>query len=53
MRLSGRDGVARAIYSAAVGRRLVAVHVFVKKSEKTPRAAIELAFARAREAGLR
>ena len=43
MRMSGRDGIARAIYFVATGRRLVVVRVFVKKSRKTPQREIELA----------
>jgi phage-related protein len=50
--MQGKDGKARAVYLAASGRRLVVVHVFVKKTERTPRAAIELASRRAKEAGL-
>ncbi len=49
MRLTGRDGIARAIYVTATGRRIVVVHAFVKKSQKTPRAALELAEQRAKE----
>jgi len=49
MRLTGRDGIARAIYVTATGRRVVVVHAFVKKSQKTPRAALELAEQRAKE----
>ena len=49
MRLSGRDGIARAIYVTAAGRRVVVVHAFVKKSQKTPHAALELAQRRAKE----
>ncbi len=49
MRLSGRDGIARAIYVTATGRRVVVMHAFVKKSQKTPRAALELAEQRAKE----
>jgi phage-related protein len=30
MRFGGRDGIARAIYVTAVGRRVVVVHAFVK-----------------------
>jgi phage-related protein len=52
MRMKGRDGIARAAYVAATGRRLVVLHVFVKKTQKTSRAAIETALRRAREAGL-
>lgn len=46
IRMSGRDGIARAIYVARTGQRLVVLHVFVKKAQKTPRLAIETALAR-------
>ena len=49
MRFSGRDGIARAIYVTAIGRRVIVVHAFVKKTQKTPRAALELAAQRAQE----
>ena len=49
MRMKGRDGISRAIYVAASGRRVVVLRVFVKKSEKTPRREIDLALARAKE----
>jgi phage-related protein len=49
MRLSGRDGIARAIYVTAVGRRVIVLHAFVKKSKKTPRSALELAERRAKD----
>jgi phage-related protein len=49
MRLSGRDGIARAIYVTRIGRRVIVVHAFVKKSQKTPRAAMEIAARRAKE----
>lgn len=52
MRLKGRDGIARAIYLATAGRRIVVLHAFVKKSRKTPRRAIRLARQRRQEAGL-
>jgi phage-related protein len=49
MRLQGRDGIARAAYVTASGRRVVVVHVFVKKTQKIPRRDIELALKRAKE----
>jgi len=48
MRLKGRSGISRALYVTAVGRRVVIVRVFVKKTEKTPRREIDLALARAK-----
>jgi phage-related protein len=49
MRLVGRDGIARALYITAVGNRVIVVRAFVKKTQKTPRSEIELAFRRAKE----
>jgi phage-related protein len=49
MRLKGRDGIARALYVTAIGRRVVIVRVFVKKTQKAPRREIEIALKRARE----
>jgi phage-related protein len=49
MRMKGRSGIARGIYVTAVGRRVVVVHVFVKKTQKTPRREIEIALRRAKE----
>ncbi len=49
MRMKGRDGIARAAYVTASGQRVVVVHVFSKKSQKTPRREIEMALRRAKE----
>jgi phage-related protein len=49
MRLTGRDGIARALYVTAIGRRVIVVRAFVKKTQKTPRSEIELALQRAKE----
>jgi phage-related protein len=50
MRMKGKDGIARAAYVTATGRRVVVVHVFVKKTQKTPRREIEIALRRAKDA---
>lgn len=49
MRMRGRDGIARAAYVTATGRRVVVVRVFPKKTQKTPRREIKLALKRAKE----
>ena len=49
LRLTGRDGIARALYVTAIGRRVIVVRAFVKKTQKTPRAEIELALRRAKD----
>ena len=46
MRMQGRDGIARAVYAAVQGRRLLVLHVFLKKTQTTPRKAIETALNR-------
>ena len=46
MRMQGRDGIARAVYAAVQGRSLLVLHVFVKKTPTTPRAAIAMALKR-------
>jgi phage-related protein len=49
MRVSGRGGIARAIYVTAKARRVVIVRVFIKKTQKTPRHELETARRRAAE----
>lgn len=46
MRMTGRDGIARAVYVAASGKRVVVLRVFTKKTAKTPRTEIELSLKR-------
>jgi phage-related protein len=48
IRMKGKDGIARAIYFAAQGQRLVVIRAFIKKTQKTPRRELELAFKRMR-----
>jgi phage-related protein len=49
MRMKGKDGIARAAYVTASGRRVVVVHVFPKKTQRTPRRDIDIALRRAKE----
>lgn len=49
IRMRGRDTIARAVYVTAVGRRVVVLRVFTKKTQKTPRHEIKLARQRAKE----
>ena len=49
MRMKGRDGIARALYVTAHERRVVVLHAFRKKTQKTPDRAIKLALKRAKE----
>lgn len=43
MRAKGRDGIARALYFMATGRRVTIVRAFVKKTQKAPRREFNIA----------
>jgi len=43
LRMIGRDGISRAIYVTAAGRRVVVVRAFIKKTQKTPQHELKLA----------
>ena len=47
--MKGKDGIARAIYVTAVGQRVVVLHAFAKKTQKTPQRALDIARTRAKE----
>ncbi|MBF0382969.1 MAG: type II toxin-antitoxin system RelE/ParE family toxin [Magnetococcales bacterium] len=49
MWVKGRDGIARAIYVTAHAKRVVIVHAFKKKTQKTPKQEIRLALERIKE----
>ena len=49
LRLAGKDGISRAIYVTATGRRVVVVRVFIKKTQQTPPRELEIARQRAKE----
>lgn len=49
VRISAPSGISRAIYITAIGKRIIILRVFVKKTQKTPRRELELARQRAKE----
>lgn len=49
LRMTGRDGISRAIYVTAHGMRVVILRVFVKKTQKTPPRELALARQRAKD----
>ena len=49
LRIKGRDGISRAIYVTASGKRVIIVRVFIKKTQKTPPSELEIARQRAKE----
>ena len=46
LRMSGRDKIARSLYVAQSGRRVVILRTFIKKTQKLPRREIETALKR-------
>ena len=51
LRMTGRDGISRAIYVTAQGRRVVVLRAFVKKTQKTPSRELAIARQRAKDVG--
>jgi phage-related protein len=49
LRLSAREGIGRVFYCTIVDRKIVMLHQFVKKSQKTPTKELTLARKRMRE----
>lgn len=49
LRLRAAEGIARIFYCTLVGRRIVVLHQFLKKTEKTPRKELEVARRRLKE----
>lgn len=49
IRAKGREGIGRAFYCTAIGQRIVILHAIVKKTERTPPRALEIARARLKE----
>lgn len=49
LRLKGAEGIARVFYCTCVGRRIVMLHSFIKKSQKTPPRERRIAEARLKE----
>ena len=49
LRPRGRTGIGRAFYCFLVGKRLVVLHAFVKKSQQTPDRELKLARKRFKE----
>lgn len=49
LRLKGAEGIARVMYCTLVGRRIVMLHSFIKKTDKIPAADMALARKRLKE----
>ena len=49
LRLKGQEGIARVFFCTLVGRRVMMLHSFVKKTQKTPPRELEVARRRMKE----
>ncbi len=49
LRLKGAEGIARVFFCTMLGRRIIMLHSFVKKTQKTPPRELEIALTRMKE----
>jgi phage-related protein len=49
LRLKAAEGISRIFYCTSVGRRIVVLHHFIKKTDKTPRKELAIAHSRMKE----
>jgi phage-related protein len=49
LRLKGAEGIARVFFCTLFGKRIVMLHSFIKKSERTPKREVETAESRMKE----
>lgn len=49
LRLKGTEGIARVFYCTLIGKRIVILHSFVKKTDRTPKRELEVAQSRLKE----
>jgi phage-related protein len=49
LRLKGKEGIARIFYCTVIRHEILMLHLFVKKTEKTPKHELELAKKRLKE----
>lgn len=49
LRLSGAEGIARVFFCTLIGKRIVMLHCFVKKTNRTPLRELAIAYSRMKE----
>jgi phage-related protein len=49
LRPRGREGIARVFYCTKVGRKIIILHSFIKKTNETPKRELDIARRRQRE----
>lgn len=49
LRLKGAEGIARVFFCTQIGKRIVVLHSFIKKSDRTPQRELDVAHTRLKE----
>ena len=49
IRVKGEEGIGRAFFCTMVGRKIIILHSFIKKTDKTPKRELDIAFTRQKE----
>jgi len=49
LRVKGKEGIARIFYCTRIGKRIVMLHVFIKKTQKIPKKELKVATQRMKE----
>jgi phage-related protein len=49
LRMKSKEGIGRVFYCTLVGKRIVMLHSFIKKSQKTPSKELKIAISRMKE----
>ncbi len=49
LRVKGKEGIARVFFCTKIGKKIIMLHSFIKKSQKTPKKEIKTAKSRMKE----
>ena len=49
LRIKSKEGIARAFYCTVIKKQIFILHIFIKKSQKTPKKELKLAMSRLKE----
>jgi phage-related protein len=49
IRAKGQEGIGRAFFCTSIGQEIVVLHQFIKKTQKTPKKELEIAYKRLKE----
>ncbi len=49
LRVKSKEGNARVFFCTKIGKRIIMLHMFIKKSQKTPKRELKIAFERLKE----